>query len=349
MWPFLFGAASLFVYFLFLIGQRTVTRKTSLDHSFSGCKMPGIKVDCVPINNVKGRGKKSSISNITILADEPVPCKVCSVLIEEGSSIRCDSCSEWVHLECTDLTTPFFNFLKKKDLPQCIKWHCPNCENMTDKPNTSTVDRIDRLETLITTVTRQNAQILQSLHSEKTTVENKIKVCVTEHIEDQKQIDDRKKNAILFNIPESGEGTEGKKEDLDKVKKVIKHVCPDMETDDLTSSDMFRLGDKREVTTDTPNPNPRPIKIILKSSPDRDSILKNARKLKGSIFQKVGISADKTKKEREIEMALRQEFAARKLAGEDIVLFRNQIYPSAEAPWLKRNNARGGPGDPPKH
>ena len=220
---------------------------------------------------------------------------------------------------------------------------------MTDKPNTSTVDRIDRLETLITTVTRQNAQILQSLHSEKTTVENKIKVCVTEHIEDQKQIDDRKKNAILFNLPESGEGAEGKKEDLDKVKKVIKHVCPDMETDDLTSSDLFRLGDKREVTTDTPNPNPRPIKIILKSSPDRDSILKNARKLKGSIFQKVGISADKTKKEREIEMALRQEFAARKLAGEDIVLFRNQIYPSAEAPWLKRNNARGGPGDPPKH
>ena len=316
--------------------------------------MPAIKLDCVPINTeVKKKGKKSSISNTTILADEPVPCKICSVLIEEGSSIRCDACLEWVHLDCTDLTTTSFNFLKKRDLPQSIKWHCPSCENKTDKPDT--VDQIDRLATLITMVTRQNAEILQSLHSDKTTVESKIKVCVSEHIEDQREIDDRKNKIIFYNLPETGEGAEGIKEDLDKVKKVIKHVCPDMETDDLTCSDLSRLGTKREPTTDRPTPNPRPIKIVLKGSPDRNSILKNARKLKGSIFQKVGISADKTIKEREIELAVRQEFAARKLAGEDIVLYRNQIYPRDEAPWLRRNNAGvvksgQGPDDlQPKH
>ena len=84
-------------------------------------------------------------------------------------------------------------------------------------------------------------------------------------------------------------------------------------------------------------PRPRPIKITFNEPKSRDSLLKNARKLKDSVFRTVGISADKTKKEREEELQTRKDFTVRKLQGEDKVLYRGQIYDRSEAPWLRRN------------
>ena len=126
----------------------------------------------------------------------------------------------------------------------------------------------------------------------------------------------------------------GRKQIVANVKDVIKFVCPDIKTDSLSTKTVTRLGTRIVASADNPSPRPRPIKITF-SEPN--SLLKNARKLKDSTFETVGISADKTKKEREEELQTRKDFTVRKLQGEDIVLYRGQIYDSSEAPWLRRN------------
>ena len=122
---------------------------------------------------------------------------------------------------------------------------------------------------------------------------------------------------------------------MGNVKKVIKFVCPDLNTDILTESHVSRLGIRKEPSAGNP-PKPRPIKITFDEPKYREALLKNARKLKDSPHKHVGISADKTKKEREAELEIRKEFTVRKLQGEDIVLYRGHIYDSSEAPWLRR-------------
>ena len=51
----------------------------------------------------------------------------------------------------------------------------------------------------------------------------------------------------------------------------------------------------------------------------------NSRSLAGSKFSRIGISADKTRFERETENSLRKELKRRKDNGEDVVLFRGKV------------------------
>ena len=62
-----------------------------------------------------------------------------------------------------------------------------------------------KIESLVLQVSKQNTQILQAMNRDKM-VEERIKVNVSEILEDQKEKDDRKNNLILFNIPEVEEG-----------------------------------------------------------------------------------------------------------------------------------------------
>ena len=166
-------------------------------------------------------------------------------------------------------------------------------------------------------------------------VEDRIKGNVSEVLEAQKEKEDRKNNIILFNIPEHEDSERGNKWDRRSAANVCDFVVPDINHE----IKIERLGVRRKPTPDIPSPKPRPIKVFLKDSNVRDRILKNARRLKNSAHQHVGISADKTKQERDRDYLTRNEFKKRKSDGEDIVLYRGEIYPKSEAPWLKKSRA----------
>ena len=300
--------------------------------------------------SVSAADLNSSFSALAV--DPPLPCKMCDKLIEAGKSIRCDKCVCWLHMECSNLSKTDFAFLDKPSLPSSIKWSCPRCESNTDKPDENP-DKFDRLANLLLSVTKQNTEILTQMKNDRKLeevkerkIEKSIKIGVSEVLEDRRHKEDRRNNLIFFNMQEGTDNDEGKKSDIENVKKVISFVCPDINTDTLSTQNMFRLGTRKDNTPNGPS-RPRPIKITFGDPKPRDFLLKNARKLKDSLHKHVGISADKTKKEREEELETRKEFTVRKLQGEDIVLYRNVIYNRSEAPWLKRGPLEDSVGNRP--
>ena len=95
---------------------------------------------------------------------------------------------------------------------------------------------------------------------------------------------------------------------------------------------VVRLGPKRVPCED----KPRPVKVILRNSIEAGLIKKNARKLKYSDGLKhVGISADKTWKEREEERETRKVYNQRKFENhEDVVIYNSEVILRSELPSM---------------
>ena len=293
-----------------------------------------------------GRAATSSLNSSFGLLDPdtPSPCKICNILVDDGKAIGCNKCDAWVHWKCSELTEPQFNFLNKPNCPDSIKWICPVCEADKDSTPASVRDaKLDTLSALVLTVTQQNQQIIQSMSSsisKSKAVEDDIARNVTEALEDHKERDDRRNNLIFFNVPESGATEDGEGDDIYKVKAVVRHVCQLTEVDEVTSPSIVRLGDIRKPSPDQPNPRPRPIKLVFPESAIRDKVLKNARRLKDSKFKKIGISPDKTKKEREEYEKARKEFRRRKdVLKEDVIMYKGEVFLREDEPWKQSKSA----------
>ena len=309
-------------------------------------------IDSVYVTKAK---KSKSVSELnssfsSLVSETPAPCFKCKKSFDPPyKAIQCDNCASWVHVECSDLTAEQYKFLCKKNLSTSIKWFCNPCEtsdlNQTKVKNNN--EGLDKLANLVLQVTQQNAEILQSMKREKM-VEERIKVNVTEVLEAQKEKEDRKNNLILFNIPENVENDEGRELDRRSAAKVCNFVAPDSNNPVHSISrqgiKIERLGERRKATAAIPSPKPRPIKVYVEDPTVREKVLKNARRLKNSALQYVGISADKTKQEREKDFITRNELKRRKEGGEDVVIFRGEIFLRNEAPWLKVNNVNLGDG-----
>ena len=103
-------------------------------------------------------------------------------------------------------------------------------------------------------------------------IEKNISVSVTEVLSDQREIDEKKKNLMVFNLSESLDP----KSDLIKVKEVLTHVNPEADIEQLNCDNVTRLGSKK--STDGENSKPRPVKIVFKDSDTKWQFIKNAKK-----------------------------------------------------------------------
>ena len=148
---------------------------------------------------------------------------------------------------------------------------------------------------------------------------------VREAMGEEKEKEWRRKNVIIFNLPETREkGASEKVEDGKSVDDVMKEIGVE-----VGEYETVRLGapdDKRE--------KPRPIKMTVKIAEKRDEILRKARNLKDSEEyrrMRVGISADKTLEERKKDKALTDEKKRRTEQGEDVIIFRGEVMTKEEA------------------
>lgn len=139
-------------------------------------------------------------------------------------------------------------------------------------------------------------------------LEDRIKTQVSEVMEDKTEKEARMNNVIMFNIPEGDQTDKEKasKEDIEQVKKVVKFVSQDVNTNNLNKEKVFRLGKPRVPTPENPNPKPRPLKVILEDPAHKKKLVANSRKLLDYNLKKVGISEDKPWKEREELRAQRE-------------------------------------------
>lgn len=284
--------------------------------------------------------------SFSLLRDEqdepPNPCRGCSEIVQEGvDAIQCDRCKTWVHAyDCSGLLPSEYKMLQKSKCSK-LKYFCSTCDveafTQTD-PDDKLAQHTTQIETLTCLVgqtlqmqksqKQQNEMILSLLKNEGR-LEEKIKVQVSEVLDEKTEKDARQNSIIVFNIPEGDEGNPDKaaSEDIEKLKGVFNYVAPEVPVDSLTKPNIIRLGKPRVPTTEHPIPKPRPIKITLKDPSHRVTLVNNSRKLKNyAPLQKIGITGDKTKNEREADKKAKEEFLQRKKE-------KSEDETSKKAPW----------------
>ena len=287
----------------------------------------------------KGRKGKQNQSNNASFAHDDSECAICANLVTgNNNGIQCNGCTNWFHgpgdsTNCSGLPSKVVEALKTSH--DCVKWFCSKCEKRENDLE-KCMRELTEMKSVIKGLQRQNDVILELF---KKTVEAKGNDNIMQNQTGlMPQIDllkkkndyksdlddeDRQKNVIIYNIDEnfdSENSDNGKEKDLEIVAEVVKVVKPNFDVSLINKENLERLGKERK-----PGEKPRPIKISFTTQFPRHQILKNAYKLKNSKYQKVGLSADKSKNEREEEANLVKNLKERKSKGEDVVIFDNKI------------------------
>ncbi len=130
---------------------------------------------------------------------------------------------------------------------------------------------------------------------------------VVKEIKDQ---EDRKRNIIFFNIPESKsrEPNDRTKHDKEEVKELTRICQATIKKDDMVRA--IRLGKKPDAD------KPRPLLIEVSSDEKKRALFKNLSKLQGAPdeYRSISVQNDLTPKQREQEKLLRDQ--AKKQEGE---------------------------------
>lgn len=259
-------------------------------------------------------------------------CTKCSEEVK-FEAIECNSCHGWFHRACTSLKVREFEFLTECD--ESILWKCPDCmkvdgdgnrritalETRMGELSSQTNSKMENMSGSMKLLQQQNQMILELLkNSTEEKIEEKITAQMSQHLEEKKEVEEKKNNIIIFNIEEEKGEKENEIGDLETVKKILKTVNPDTEMlQGLELSTVQRLGKKKKPDPENPL-RPRPIKVTLQSTDQKENILKNCRALKNSAWEKIGISTEKTRRERDEEQSLRMECENRKKKGEDVYI-----------------------------
>lgn len=292
-------------------------------------------------HQTRSRDKKSK-SPTKFLSHVDSPCRVCPKKVTDENSITCDKCQGWVHLKCSNLTKHEFEFLCNS--PQTkLKYFCSSCENKSpadagSDPVLIQEARLDALDKKFDAVELQNKAILDLLKKdEKKDDTVAFQATVQEVFDNSKEKDEKKNNLILFNLPEttSTDEIQSQTEDLQVVKEVLKHVNGGVLIQNFDESNVSRMGRKK---TGEGN-RPRAIKIQFTNVDKKMKILKNAKLLaQHDTFKKLGLSTDKTEKEREEHKTRRREVSERNAKGEDLIIYRDKIMKRSERPTYHINS-----------
>ena len=283
---------------------------------------------------------------------------------KEDESIECTVCNRWFHCGCTPLTPHVFEIMSTSDN---IKFFCTQCEDSKGKEKKDLKTIMDMMEKMEERLLRKMENIvderldlkvkdiekkLEEKIAEKlnaisvTNIEQKIKIQVEETLDEQKEIESKSKNLIIFNLDETvGSENEKLEEDLKTVKEIKNTVSPELinEGNNINSTSLQRLGKF--------NPNAqkcRPLRVVLPDEAFKDSILKNAMKLRRTKkHNNIYLKSDQTKKQQLQEYQLRKERKERILNCEDVIIYNGKVIlrsqhpnydPSKQKTYVKARN-----------
>ena len=224
-------------------------------------------------------------------------------------NIKCNVCNSWVCEKCSDVSINKF----KPILNKCKTLHflCKSCESNIDSPLESSIDHLEKEEAITTirnlisdgisqieakiesTISEKIQERVSNLHSPSTVASSdgsqttndsswsfvvgkstNIKILIREAKNDEKvennEREKRSRNIIIHGAEEVGGSPEEiKKEDEQYINDILKEIGSSVKPNFIT-----RLGVKSKDKN-------RPIKIVLKSKSDKDSVMKNLGRLKG--------------------------------------------------------------------
>ena len=250
-------------------------------------------------------------------------CLYCSNVCDDDQedSIKCFACKKWAHQKCSGLKDQLFEAFCDPEQPN-LEWICNHCVDAKNELQASQDPRIDKLLDLIplvATLSNRLENIEKNLLGEN--LEEKIEEVVdrklAEAMNEQREVERRKKNLIIVNLKESSKTDikERIQEDLSAAKKLLGKLVY-LEDDDIT--DPIRLGKEG-------GNKPRLMRVTIKTEKKKQEIHKKAPELNREVRDKdkrVFVNPDYTKKERETHKMLRDEMKKRIENGEQNLAIR---------------------------
>ena len=266
---------------------------------------------------------------MNILKDNQDICPVCgnSVTIDE-KGLCCDECNQWWHSPCCNIDDDKYEWLASSSN---VLFVCDNCKDTRNSEESLSPESLFKqmqamMNTMNNTLAKHEKMIKANneLATRVTKLENQgatsgvceedvrkiVEESVTnimdskadEIMRDAQEREARKLNLIVANLPENT-GEDSKKKDEEVVNGLIKKILPDEE---VKIEETMRLG---KVNLGN---RPRLIKFKVQSLDIKKKILKNSAKINEGTGvtdprQKLYINIDYTKKEREVNKALRDE------------------------------------------
>ena len=285
-------------------------------------------------NQAKARKELLSKAKDRIFRSLTTDCASCGNEVgDDQDSIECHNCGGWCHKECTGLNQKKFELLCENDAS--IRWACKTC--VAEEQRKDPLDiKIDKLMLMIGQVNKR----LDEMESGKTikadltkTIEDIVEAKLAKALDKKVDIQNRENNVVLFGIPETDvleiEESQGpeyeKKEDqdfFDKLK-ILDKITEMKLGREVELIENFRLGKRG----DDWRVKPRPIKLRLTSTEDRDALIKGAIRINKTLPRdspkKVYINPDMTKEERLKQKELRDQLKARRQGGEENLIIRN--------------------------
>ena len=298
-----------------------------------------------------GRGKKKETTeeatNAEKRGDLP-PCCVCNAALnEEMNALQCEICEKkWACAACIDISDELYALLADNT---SLHWYCDTCEaGWTSRgQNEATtgmmklmenlLERVKNIETTLgggadmaktikcsvesglasyAAVVSHNAVQGTKVNQEIKPMRTIIKEALVEQAEDEKELERRSKNVIIYRVPEAvGTGEASENGDKAFLKDLIEGP---LELPQLGGSvkSIVRLGKRAE------SPSVRPMLVKLATNEDKGQFLANLKKLKTADdrFRKISVAHDLTVKQREavkglLEAAKREQDDKEKMEG----------------------------------
>ena len=276
------------------------------------------------------------------LADDtvPYPCGTCSKNCDdENCGVLCELCLSWYHIVCVDMARAGYDWLKK--MPG-TRWFCNMCNSKVDK----VMEKANSLEVETNILKTDMSDVKTRLEKVEKKLAGSVKQEIGSALSEQADIEKRKMNLVVFNLPEP-KNTENTVWDnprkIEEDTKALKAIIEDELHINLPETAMVsvrRLG-KLDTESDSAKkgiPKPRPVKIVFADLQKKRNILSEAkmlRKCTSEVAQKLFINPDLTPEQRKIDQELRKEMWRRRSENNENVVIRRGKIVEADHEVLK--------------
>ena len=266
-------------------------------------------------------------------------CLECDTECTKGQrALLCDRCCFWTHASCTEVDDEVYDiFFEKGSKLACFRYFCKKCDNKV----TEALEKYDKLE--------QDTQLLKSemkvVQDKVEKIEETIKTTVRDKIsdvmEDQREVDKRKMNLIVFGLPEIELGQDTVWNTPEKVEKDIESMNK-LITEELGVGLSNRNGiiNARRLGGSTSKTKPRPLRIEFRDLNTKRDVLTNAKKFRDStsdIAKQIFINPDLTEEQRKKDQVLRKEMWKQRGLGRNVIIKRGEIVETTRIVRKHRN------------
>lgn len=225
-------------------------------------------------------------------------CKKCKKNLKKN--IKCGFCDHIYCYQCSELEKPAFEAFSAAS---SVAWYCLHCINAV--PGVSKVlVRLGNVEAQCQSL----GERVTKIEANEMASEEKIKQLAREEIDEMREIEGRRLNLMVFNMPESKKDDvkDRQLEDAEFLHNVLEQIM-NLDMSETEVIKPIRVG-RRQIVNGAIK-NKRPLRFTVKDFSAKRNILKAntyLRESKDEIFSVIYFTPDLTKKQREEAFELRQ-------------------------------------------